>query len=256
MFAALLAAAALPLTAADLATAFSDRPGTLVLLDAATGETLRHDPALAATPLPPCSTFKIWNTALGLELGLLKSPDEPFWTWDGVTRPYPDWNHDLTLRQAYAASCVPAYQALARRIGPERMDAWLKRLDYGNRDTTSGPDVFWLPAPDRTPLLITPDQQAGLLRRLVTGALPFSPATLAALQTIMLAEKTERGTLYGKTGTGSPGKTTPATGWFVGYVVTGGRTLVFACALTDRPDATGKNARALVTDLFTRASLL
>ncbi len=241
-------AALLPLPGNALPEAFAGRSGALVLIDAATGETQRHQPGLAATAFAPCSTFKVWNTAIGLETGLLTHADQPFWKWDGVQRSLEPWNRDLTLREAYAVSCVPAYQALARRIGPARMNAWLHKLGYGNADTTAGNDVFWLPAPGRTPLLISPDQQAILMRRLATGDVPFSAHTQSTLKDIMTVQKTPHGTLYGKTGTS--GRTVvPELGWFVGYLETGSSTLAFACLLTG-PDATGKAARTLIEQLF------
>ena len=241
----LLAAAILPLPAAVLTKAFDGRHGALVLIDCKSGEVHRHCPTLCSTKLPPCSTFKIWNTAIGLETGVLASADQPFWKWDGEKRFIEGWNRDLTLRQAYAASCVPAYQALARKIGPVRMDEWLRKLGYGNLDTSSGNDVFWLPAPDRTPILISPDEQAALLCRLVSGDVPFSENTRGILRDIMTAKATDCGTLFGKTGTGGTGKDTPAIGWFVGYVVSGKSTIAFACVLTGKHSA-GKDARTLV----------
>ena len=242
-------AAALLIPEATLIKAFDGREGALVLIDCKSGKTERHDPALCARQLPPCSTFKIWNTAIGLETGILSSADQPFFKWDGEKRFIDDWNQDLTLRQAYAFSCVPAYQALARQIGPKRMNEWIHKLGYGNEDTSSGNDVFWLPAPDRKPILISPDEQADLIRRLVNGDLPFSKNTLAILRDIMTAKTTARGTLFGKTGTGGAGKGTPAVGWFVGYVVSDKSTVAFACVLKGK-DATGKNARALVEKLL------
>lgn len=170
----LILAAAVLIPEATLTKAFNGRDGALVLIDCKSGKTERHNPALCARTLPPCSTFKIWNTAIGLETGILTGADQPFFKWDGEKRFIEDWNQDLTLRQAYAFSCVPAYQALARQIGHARMDGWIHKLGYGNEDTASGNDVFWLPAPDRKPILISPDEQADLIRRLVNGDLPFS----------------------------------------------------------------------------------
>ena len=243
----LLVAASLSLP--DVSKVFGDREGALVVIDCASGETRRFNPTLCATRLPPCSTFKIWNTAIGLETGLLTSADQPFYKWDGTKRSIDGWNQDLTLRQAYAASCVPAYQALARKIGSTRMDEWVRELGYGDRDTTAGNDVFWLPAPGRKPIHISPDEQAILLRRLVNGDIPFSANTRAILKEVMTAKTTDRGTLYGKTGTGGAGKDTPAVGWFVGYIVSGEKTFAFACVLTGNK-AAGKDARALVENLM------
>ena len=222
----LLTAASIFVPTDLVADAFAGREGALVIIDCASGEIQRHNPPLCGKKVAPCSTFKIWNTAIGLETGLLDSAGQPFWKWDGVKRTIEPWNQDLTLRESYAASCVPAYQALARQIGAERMEAWLKKLGYGDRNTSSGLDVFWLPAPGRKPLLISADEQARLMERLATGEVPFSVRTQTILKDIMTAKKGDRGTLYGKTGTsGNVGKGEAETGWFVGYFVSGNRTL-------------------------------
>jgi beta-lactamase class D len=251
---ALLAAAFLPLPDAPIAKAFGDRNGALVLIDCASGEIQQFHPKLCATKLAPCSTFKIWNTVIGLETALLTDADQPFWKWDGTKRSIEAWNHDLTLRQAYAASCVPAYQTLARRIGAERMNHWLKKLGYGDEDTSSGIDVFWLPAHDRKPLLVSANEQAQFMYRLTKNDVPFSPKTLTILKDIMTVKTTARGTLYGKTGT-SGKDATPEIGWFVGYVVSGKETLAFACLLHG-PKAAGKDARTVVEQVLNGQDLL
>ncbi|WP_255372261.1 penicillin-binding transpeptidase domain-containing protein [Prosthecochloris sp. HL-130-GSB] len=104
----------------------------LVLCNRSTGETESLDAQLADRRQPPCSTFKIYNTLIGLELGLLPGPDDAWYQWDGVTRHYDAWNRDLTLRQAFSVSAVPAYQGLARQIGPERMKAYIDAIGYGS----------------------------------------------------------------------------------------------------------------------------
>ena len=48
---------------------------------------------------------------------MVADPDKDVFKWDGVTRPIEAWNKDHTLRSAIAASAVPVYQEIARRIG-------------------------------------------------------------------------------------------------------------------------------------------
>ena len=134
----------------------------------------------------------------------MKDPDGPFWKWDGKKRESEAWNKDQTLRSAFAVSCVPAFQNLARNIGQNRMQEWLDKIGYGDRNISSGIDVFWLPnPPDRETLLVTPMEQAEMIAQLVEEKLPFSAKTLATLKSIMTLKTSERGTLFGKTGTGS-----------------------------------------------------
>ena len=57
----------------------------------------------------PASTFKIPNTLIVLEEGLIKDPADVI-KWDGVKREYASWNKDQTLKSAFQHSCVWCYQ--------------------------------------------------------------------------------------------------------------------------------------------------
>ncbi|MFZ4682653.1 MAG: penicillin-binding transpeptidase domain-containing protein [Terrimicrobiaceae bacterium] len=252
----LFMASALAIPTDSIQKAFAGHSGAFVLIECSSNETFRSDAAACAERLAPCSTFKIWNSAIGLESGAIADPDALFWKWDGTKRWLETWNADQTLRSAFAASCVPAYQDLARRIGRERMQEWLDKIGYGDRNISSGLDVFWLPQPpDRKTLLVTPDEQALMIARLVGGKLPFSVKTLAAVKSIMQLQTTEHGTLFGKTGTGGDEKGNYNMGWFVGYVESAGKTHAFACLLKGH-GVMGKDARAATEDILKRQGLL
>lgn len=232
---------------------YAGHGGGLVIREVETGASFSYQPAQTAIRLPPCSTFKIWNTAIGLENGKIRGADELFWKWDGEKRWMAEWNRDQTLRSAFAVSCVPAYQDLARRIGQRTMDEWIAKIGYGNRNTSSGLDVFWLPAPGRKSLLISPEEQAALMAGLARDGCGFSPRTREILKDVMLVKKTAKGTLYGKTGTGDTDDV--RIGWFVGYLESGGKTWAFA-AVVKGPGLFGKDARTVVERLFEEQGLL
>jgi len=183
--------------------ALDGRNGAFAIIRCSTGETAEWNPQVAKARFPPCSTFKIWNALLAIETGLVSEAGDAFYKWDGVEREIAAWNRDLSFREAFQASCVPAFQDLARRIGSDRMDPWIRKIGYGDENTSAGLDVFWLPAPDRKTILISPREQAELLRQLATGKLPVAPASFATLKTLMEVKKTGKGILYGKTGSGS-----------------------------------------------------
>lgn len=220
------------------------------LLDRSTGKWSRLHPDLTARRLAPCSTFKIYNTLIGLELGLIRGPDDPWYRWDGVRREFPDWNKDLTLREAIRASSVPAFQSLARRIGIRRMRHYIDRLPYGSRDLSSGVDLFWLPGKGRTSITISADEQVSLLNKLFDHQLPFSERNIGILREVLRVSETPQGVLYGKTGTGLGADGRPDLGWFVGFLERGGKTYLFACNLTGPGNPTGLTARRYVEDLF------
>lgn len=210
----------------DWARFFADAgvTGTLVVLkdgpdDALTAQV--HDPARAATGFLPASTFKIPNSLIALETGVAAGPDTVF-AWDGQKRSIEAWNKDLTLTEALRVSCVPVYQELARRIGHDRMQWWVKNLGYGNADIADAIDTFWLEGKMRISAL----EQAAFLRRLARGDLPISRRAMDAVQEMMVEERTEAGVLRGKTGLTA--RVSPNVGWWVGWVEKGGERWYFA----------------------------
>src|SRR3954467_15916711 len=63
----------------------------------------------------PASTFKIVNSLIGLQTGVITN-EKMVIPWDHVVRSNPDWNKDLTMEEAFKLSAVPYYQEVARRI--------------------------------------------------------------------------------------------------------------------------------------------
>ncbi len=227
----------------------------LVIYNRTTGEMVNINPARGSQRFAPCSTFKIYNTLIGLELGLIKDADEPWYKWDEVKRDIEGWNQDLTLREAFRVSAVPAYQILAREIGEARMKEYIEKIGYGSQDISSGIDIFWLPRPDTTSIKISADEQVALLNKLLDGKLPFSEKNIAILRDIMQAEKTGKGTLYGKTGSGSQdGKW--ILGWFVGCVQNQGKRYFFATNIEAPQDANGLKAKEITISILQDLKIL
>jgi beta-lactamase class D len=203
--------------------------GTIVVLDLPSGKLIAHDPQRAAKRFIPASTFKIPNTMIGLETGVVKSVDEVL-PYGGKPQPISDWEHDMGLREAIRISAVPIYQELARRIGVARMNDWITRLDYGNRTIGTVVDQFWL----QGPLEISAIEQANFLARLTGGKLPVRPEMLAAVKEITLLEKRGEYALHGKTGWCT--STKPAIGWWVGWVERSGQPVATFALNIDMPE--------------------
>jgi len=213
--------------------------GSFVLLDLASGAQTIVGRDDAARGHLPCSTFKIPNTLIGLETGVI--PDEHFTLpWDGKKGWIDDWNRDHDLASAMRYSVVWYYQEVARRIGQERMTLWVHKLQYGNESTAGGIDRFWLDADvgDKGAagggLRISALQQVDFLRRLRTGALPVRPENAGLVMRILPAKWVGTSVVRGKTGLGRAGG--KSIGWLVGYAERGDRVWVYATHVESSAD--------------------
>jgi beta-lactamase class D len=172
----------------------------------------------------PASTFKIPNSLIALETGVVQDPDKDVFKWDGVTRSIEAWNKDHTLRSAIAVSAVPVYQEIARRIGQERMQKYVDLFDYGNHDIGGGIDQFWLTGN----LRIDPIQQVDFVDRLRRGVLPVSKRSQDLVRDILPVTKVGDATIRAKSGLLGAEIGKPSLGWLVGWAEKGSEQTVFA----------------------------
>jgi beta-lactamase class D len=200
--------------------------GAMALYDTRDGKLLCSDPNRCDRGYIPASTFKIANTIIGLETGVVSDADSPL-PWDGKEYSNPEWNRDHTLRSAVQVSCVPCFQSIARKVGEVQMKDWVNRLDYGNRDISGKIDFFWLGGA----LRITPFQQIDFLRRLDGGKLPISEHTLDTVRDVLTLDVGPDYVLRGKTGSAMPPEQPSEVAWFVGFVELGERRVFFATVL-------------------------
>ena len=172
----------------------------------------------------PASTFKVPNSLIALETGVVGDPDKDVFKWDGVVRNIDAWNRDHTMRTAIAASAVPVYQEIARRVGSERMQKYLDLLEYGNRDIGGGIDQFWLTGN----LRIDPVQQVDFVDRLRRGVLPVSKRSQDIVRDILPATRVGDAVIRAKSGLLGAETGKPSLGWMVGWAEKGSAVTVFA----------------------------
>jgi beta-lactamase class D len=195
--------------------------GTFVLYDIDADRFAGYDPVRAETRYIPASTFKIPNSLIGLAVGAVNSVDEIL-PYGGKPQPVKTWEQDMGLRAAIKISNVPVYQALARRIGLERMRDNVKAIGYGNAETGLVVDKFWLSGP----LKISAVEQTRFLARLARDELPFPKEIQAEVRDIVRLEQGAGWALYGKTGWAAD--EIPAIGWWVGWLQKGEHAYSFA----------------------------
>ncbi|MEL6944241.1 MAG: class D beta-lactamase [Bacteroidota bacterium] len=170
----------------------------------------------------PASTFKIANSIIALETGVVEN-DSTLFAWDGEPRGMRVWEQDLILGEAFHRSCVPCYQEVARKIGAERMNDHLQKMEYGEIVVdSSNIDLFWLQGDSR----ISPMQQIDFLQRFYEEKLPISERTTGIMKKMIVMEHSDDYKLSGKTGWSI--RDGHNNGWFVGYLEKGERLYFFA----------------------------
>lgn len=216
--------------------------GCFTMLSNADGQITVYNMALDTTRVTPASTYKILNSLIGLETGVITS-DTMVIPWDGVVRSNVDWNKNLGMKEAFAVSSVPYYQEVARRIGRDTMQRWVDSLSYGNRNITGAIDSFWL----NNTLKISPDEQLGFMKKLYFDQLPFRKSVQEMVRGAMLREDNTAYKLSYKTGYGFD-EGNNSIGWVVGWIEENSHVYFFSTLTKAKGDPAGfADARILIT---------
>ena len=200
----------------------------------------------------PLSTFKIVSTLAGLEYGILED-EKTTMEYSGVKYPIDAWNAELTLEEAFQASCVWYFRQVVDCVGEDNILSLLNELQYGNCDisewdgTKANPlpelNGFWLDSS----LKISTLQQIHVLDYLFSSKNSFHDRNLEILKEVMYVTELEEGVVYGKTGTGTE------KAWFVGFLERNGNKTYFAVYLEDTQNkgaVSGNKAREIAISLL------
>lgn len=220
---------------------FKNREGTFVIQEVEEKSPWVYNKKRAKERFAPQSTFKVANALIGLQTGAVRDEYDIKY-WDGVKREIDSWNRDHTLGSGMRDSVVWYYQAMARDIGEERMNHWVKAIHYGNKDISGGIDQFWL----SSTLRISPIEQVRFLKQLYEETLPFDLKNMRTVKRMMVQEEEKHATLYGKTGSGS------GIGWYVGFIKHENKTYIFATNI----EGTGIEAKEITYRILKKYHLI
>lgn len=214
--------------------------GCFVLYDLKNDSYLKYNSSRCAERFIPASTFKIFNSLIGLETGAVKDEFEIF-KWDSIKRSYDSWNQDLDMVKAFKYSGVWYYQELARRIGEKKMQKFISCNHYGNEDISGGIDLFWLDGGIR----ISANEQIEMLKKLYHNELKFSQRSMDIVKRIMIYDQNDKYTIRAKTGWAL--RVDDQVGWFVGYVEKGNDVYFFAINVQSKNPEEGFVSRKEIT---------
>lgn len=198
-----------------------DVKGTIILSSLDGEKTFIHNDERASLQFSTASTFKILNTLIALEEGVITNA-ESIIEWDGTKHQYDSWNKDQTLKSAFQVSCVWCFQQFASQIGKDKYRDYLSGIEYGRLSDEFNETTFWLD----NALTISAVEQVDFLKQLYLKTLPFKISSYQALNEIMVVDTTVDYTLRAKTGWAA--RVTPQIGWYVGYVETKDNVWFFA----------------------------
>jgi len=176
----------------------------------------------------PASTFKITNSIIAIETGVVKN-DSTIFKWNGEKRRNKSLEQDLTLKEAFHYSCVPCYQEVARAVGIKKMKEQINLLNYGHIKVDSLTlENFWLIGDSR----ITQFEQIEFLSQFYESNLSISERTESIMKRMIVLEENEAYKISGKTGWSYTNGID--NGWFVGYIEVNQNIYYFATNITPR----------------------
>jgi beta-lactamase class D len=210
--------------------------------DAATGKVSKQE-GVCDRRVTPASTFKIAISLMGYDSGFLKDQHAPALPFhEGYPAWIPAWRATTDPTSWIKNSVVWFSQQVTQSLGEKRFRRYVAAFHYGNEDVSGDPGKHngltqaWL----SSSLKISPLEQVAFLEKLAGRQLPVSARSYEMTNRITAIGALPDGwDIHGKTGTGFPVKadgsedSDRALGWFVGWAVKGGRTLVFAHLIQD-----------------------
>lgn len=221
------------------AESFAPRRECLLVEDLNTGKiVVEQGGAFCNERLSPASTFKIALALMAFDSGALASKDQVL-KWDGKKEPIEAWEHDANAERWLKESVVWFSQRLTPKIGPAKIEAYLKDFHYGNQDFSGGLTKAWL----MSTLKISAREQVDFLRRARLGELKVSEKTTDTVMSLLPIEVKKPGMrVCGKTGSGSSWENEKdlqnpnsyQIGWYVGYAEKGSKVYAFAEVFTDK----------------------
>ncbi|GIN18286.1 BlaR1 family beta-lactam sensor/signal transducer [Shouchella clausii] len=228
----------------DYSTYFAGNEGSFVLYSLNSDQFEIYNKEKSVRRVSPNSSYKIYTALMALELGVI-GRDDSWLDWDGVEYEDEAWNSGQDLKSAMSQSVTWYFQELDVRIKQRNIQSFVNQLDYGNKDLSGGLNHYWL----ESSLKISPVEQVELLHSFYTNQLGFKEEHVQFVKEVMKLEENQKGTLYGKTGTGIVNGHA-INGWFIGFVETETDTYFFATNIQQQDHAYGSTAAEITLSIL------
>jgi bla regulator protein blaR1 len=228
----------------DLNQYFAGYDGSFVLYDMRANQYHIYNENKSKLRASPDSTYKIYSALFGLESNAITSDNSTI-KWNGTQYPYESWNGDQNLSTAIKNSVTWYFQDLDKRTRWAQIQAYLKRIGYGNDNLSGGITQYWL----ESSLKISPIEQVQLLKAFYTNQFGFKEKNIQTVKDSIKLEEKDGALLSGKTGTGNVNNKN-INGWFIGYVENKEDTYFFATNLQNKDNSTGSKAAEITLSIL------
>lgn len=175
--------------------------GCTLVTDFVTAEIL-HETGDCKTRRGAQSTFKIPLAVMGFDSGILKNQHEPVWPYEkNYNSSREDERKETDPKRWEEYSVVWFSQKLTKTLGIDRFRQYVEKFNYGNKDITGDPSKnngltnSWL----SSSLKISPIEQTGFLRRLLSKDLGVSDHTYEMTMSILPEFEAGEWKVVGKT---------------------------------------------------------
>ena len=203
--------------------------GSILLWDKATNTFYSNNFETARAGTLPASTYKIPNSLNALQSK--QFADTTLFVWDGQPRVFESWENDLTLREAFQASCLPCYQEMATQLGFEQFRELNESLQYGAMNITpENYAEFWVVGNSKINLF----EQIDFLQHLYNNALNVDVEHQEEVKQWMEMYELNNEPLLGKTGWVFANVPFENLGWFVGWWQKNDEPIFFATRISPK----------------------
>lgn len=201
------------------------------------GDTTIKQEGDCTTRRSPASTFKIALSLIGFDSGILvdgHKPNLPF--KKGYVNWLERWEQPHDPELWIKNSCLWYSRFIAKELGFQKLQAYLHKLDYGNKDISgekwknNALTDSWI----GSSLEISPEEQMTFIQKLMNNKLPVSQKAHQMTKNILFAEELEDGwKMYGKTGMCNQRNADRTkqlelqTGWYTGWIEKDDRHIAF-----------------------------
>ena len=233
----------------NLSNYFEKYNGCFVLYDSKNNYWKIYNMDNASLRISPDSTYKIYDALLGLEENIITSSNS-FIKWDNTTYPFESWNKNHSLSSAMEFSVNWYFQTLDKHMEKNKISNYLRQIQYGNQNITGSLTSYWL----ESSLKISPIEQVELLYKLQTNKLNFSSKNINAVKSSICLSSSNKGILYGKTGTGRVNHQ-DINGWFVGFIESSNTNYFFATNIQANTDSTGSHAAKITLSILSNLGI-